>query len=82
MLLEAIRMNQALAAARRHLDQMQGRIARQLELVDQLPEGSEDRLDALRKLRILENALELMRPQLGQLLPPELLNQKRTTKSG
>jgi hypothetical protein len=76
-------MNQTLAAARRHLDQMQGRIDRQHELVDRLPEGSEDRADALRRLRILESALELMRPQLRQLLPTELLDQKRRgTKAG
>ena len=70
-------MNQTLAAARRHLDQMEDRITRQLELVDRLPEGTEDRADALRRLRILESALELMRPQLRQLLPTEVVDQKR-----
>ena len=76
-------MDQTLAAARRHLDQLEGRIARQSELVAQLPEGSEDRADALKRLRILESALELMRPQLRQLLPTELLDQKRRgTKIG
>jgi hypothetical protein len=70
-------MNQALAAAQRHLTEMQSRISRQLELVDRLPAGSEDRADALRRLRILESALELMRPQLGQLLPTEAFDRKR-----
>ena len=62
-------MNQSVAtAARRHLIELESRVAHQQALVERLGSGNRDTVDATRTLRILQNALAVTKEHLRFIL--------------
>jgi uncharacterized coiled-coil protein SlyX len=65
-------MNRSMvAAARRHIAELEARVTRQEALIDGLVAGNRDANAATRTLRILENALSLTKAQLQFALRDE-----------
>ncbi len=63
-------MQSAKAAAREHVRLMETRIERQRLLIEQLEGERQDTAEQVRRLILLQRALEEMLLQLGQLVPP------------
>lgn len=63
-----------------HLRMMELRIEQQLESIERLKQSGQDVSEAIRRLSLLQRALDEMRIQLGQLSPTERDN-KRPTRS-
>ena len=59
------------AAARRHIHQMEARIAQQAALIVDLRQSGQDTLEATRRLALLHHALAEMRTMIAGLLPTE-----------
>ena len=54
-----------------HLRTMELRIQQQIELIERLKQFGQDTTDAVRRLSLLQHAINEMRIQLGQLSPTE-----------
>lgn len=54
-----------------HLRMMELRIEQQVEAIDRLKQSGQDTTEAVRRLALLQHALNEMRIQLGQLSPTE-----------
>jgi hypothetical protein len=63
-----------------HLQMMELRIEQQVETIERLKQSGQDTTDAVRRLSLLQRALNEMRIQLGQLSPTERDN-KRSDKT-
>ena len=65
-----------------HIRIMELRIEQQVESIERLKQSSEDVSEAVRRLFLLQRALDEMRIQLGQLSPTEMDNKRPgTTRS-
>jgi len=62
-------MQSAKAAAREHVRLMETRIERQKRLIEHLEQERQDTAEEIRRLTLLQRALEEMLLQLGQLVP-------------
>lgn len=62
-------MNQTVAAAERHIADIEARVARQLRIVEMLAKSGLDSTQAKRTLHILEQTLALTREHVRILLP-------------
>jgi hypothetical protein len=62
-----------------HLQMMERRIQQQVELIEQLKQSGQDVSEAVRRLSLLQHALNEMRIQLGQLSPTERDSKKPDT---
>jgi hypothetical protein len=54
-----------------HLRTMELRIEQQIELIERLKQSGQDTSEAIRRLSLLQHAINEMRIQLGQLSPNE-----------
>ena len=54
-----------------HLRMMEARIEQQIELIERLKQSGQDTTEAVRRLSLLQHAINEMRIQLGQLSPTE-----------
>lgn len=63
-------MQSAKAAAREHVRLMETRIERQKLLIEHLEQEQQDTAEQVRRLLLLQRALEEMLLQLGRLVPP------------
>lgn len=59
-----------------HLQMMEHRIEQQIEKIERLKQSGEDTTEAVRRLSLLQHALNEMRIQLGQLSPTERDNNR------
>ena len=59
-----------------HLRMMELRIEQQVETIERLKQSGEDTSEAVRRLSLLQHALNEMRIQLGQLSPTERDNKR------
>jgi hypothetical protein len=58
-------MNGNMVAAEQRVTELRAQMERQSKAVEELRTAGEDRVDALRRLRTLTNALELIRPRIA-----------------
>jgi hypothetical protein len=65
--------------ASNHLRMMELRIEQQVESIERLKQSGQDTADAMRRLSLLQHALNEMRIQLGPLSPTERDNKKPDT---
>jgi len=66
---EGVQMNQTAAAAQRHIEDLEGRVARQQAVVEALASAGLDSGQAERTLHLLQRALDLTREHIRILLP-------------
>ena len=59
-----------------HIRMMELRIEQQVETIERLKQSGEDTTEAVRRLSLLQHALNEMRIQLGQLSPTERDNKR------
>lgn len=59
-----------------HLQMMERRIEQQIEKIEHLKQSGEDTSEAVRRLSLLQHALNEMRIQLGQLSPTKRDNNR------
>ena len=57
-------MNDDMAAAEHRVTELKAQIERQSKAVEEFRVAGQDRIDAIRRLRILTNALELIRSRV------------------
>ena len=62
-----------------HLRMMELRIEQQVETIERLKQSGQDTSEAVRRLSLLQHALNEMRIQLGQLSPTERDSKKPDT---
>jgi hypothetical protein len=58
-------MNGNMVAAEQRVTELKAQLERQSKAVEEFRTAGEDRVDALRRLRTLTNALELIRPRIA-----------------
>ena len=59
-----------------HIQMMERRIEQQVEAIERLKQSGQDTSEAVRRLSLLQHALNEMRIQLGQLSPTERDNKR------
>ena len=64
-----------------HVRMMELRIEQQVELIERLKQSGQDTSEAVRRLSLLQHALDEMRIQLGQLSPTARDKKRDTTRS-
>jgi hypothetical protein len=62
-------MDEFVAAAEQHITALEARVARQSRLVEQITLDGGDATAALHNLRLMEEAVEVMRMSIFKLLP-------------